>query len=181
MALLGYGYNRQEVVDIATDYAVMLGKKTKQDKPLTLNWFYGFLGRWPDLRVVKPRALEVSRAKAANPENIKQYFTELEKALKKYDLMDQPQLIYNMDEKGLTINHTPPRVVAGVEVSPQEVTSGKGQTITLLGCGNAIGQAIPPYLIFPGKRMNDDLLEDSSPGTVGTVTETGWSNSEKFF
>ncbi|VDI07597.1 Hypothetical predicted protein [Mytilus galloprovincialis] len=27
MAQLGYGYNRQEVVDIATDYAVMLDKK----------------------------------------------------------------------------------------------------------------------------------------------------------
>ncbi|XP_052088188.1 uncharacterized protein LOC127725302 [Mytilus californianus] len=180
MAQLGYGYNRQEVVDIATDYAVMLDKKTKIDKPLTLTWFYGMLGRWPDLKVVKPRALEVARAKAANKENITKYFNELEKALLKYDLMDKPHLIYNVDEKGVTINHNPSKVVSGVETSSQEVTSGKGDTVTILGCGNAIGNALPPYFVFPGQRMNDQLLEGSTPGTVGTVSKTGWSNSELF-
>ena len=34
---LGYGYTRQEVVDIASDYAYALGVQPK-DKPLTLNW-----------------------------------------------------------------------------------------------------------------------------------------------
>ncbi|CAC5401666.1 unnamed protein product [Mytilus coruscus] len=180
MAQLGYGYNRQEVVDIATDYAVMLDKKTKNDKPLTLIWFYGMLGRWPDLKVVKPRALEVARAKAANKENITKYFNELEKALLKYDLMDKPHLIYNVDEKGVTINHNPSKGGSGVETSPQEVTSGKGDTVTILGCGNAIGNALPPYFVFPGQRMNDQLLEGSTQGTVGTVSKTGWSNSELF-
>ena len=180
MAQLGYGYNRQEVVDIATDYAVMLDKKSKNEKPLTLTWFYGMLGRWPDLKVVKPRALEVARAKAANKENITKYFNELEKALIKYDLMDKPHLIYNVDEKGVTINHNPSKVVSGVETSPQEVTSGKGDTVTILGCGNAIGNALPPYFVFPGQRMNNQLLEGSTPGTVGTVSKSGWSNSDLF-
>ncbi|CAC5388549.1 unnamed protein product [Mytilus coruscus] len=143
MAQLGYGYNRQEIVDIATDYAVMLDKKTKNDKPLTLTWFYGMLGRWPDLKVVKPRALEVARAKAANKENITKYFNELEKSLLKYDLMDKPHLIYNVDEKGVTINRNPSKVVSGVETSSQEVTSGKGDTVPILGCGNATGNTLP--------------------------------------
>ena len=181
MAALGYGYSRQEVTDIATDYAIMLSKKGKDDTPLIMNWFYGFMGRWPDLHTVKPRSLEVARAKAANEANVRKYFTELEKALDKYDLRDQPHLIYNVDEKGLTINHKPPNVVAGTETVAQEVTSGKGETITLIGCGNAVGNAIPPYLVFPGKRMLDGLLEGSSPGTVGTVSVSGRSNSTIFF
>ncbi|CAC5421207.1 unnamed protein product [Mytilus coruscus] len=69
--------------------------------------------------------------------------------------MDKPHLIYNVDEKGVTINHNPSKVVSGVETSSQEVTSGKGDTVTILGCGNAIGNALPPYFVFPGQRMND--------------------------
>ncbi|CAC5405948.1 unnamed protein product [Mytilus coruscus] len=49
MAELGYGYYRQGVLDIATDYAISLDKKTNDENPLSLAWFYGILGRWPDL------------------------------------------------------------------------------------------------------------------------------------
>jgi hypothetical protein len=37
VAKIGYGYNRKEIVDIASDYTVTLGKRTVE-KPLTLNW-----------------------------------------------------------------------------------------------------------------------------------------------
>ena len=50
MASFGYGYTLQEVVDVATDYAVQLGKRT-HDTPLTLNWFRRFVIRWPELHV----------------------------------------------------------------------------------------------------------------------------------
>ena len=43
MAKYGYGYIRQEVCDIATDYAIQLGKRTKEN-PFTLNWFNKFIG-----------------------------------------------------------------------------------------------------------------------------------------
>ena len=47
MALIGYGYTRQEVVDLASDYAADLDIR-KLDKPFSLRWFYSFLKRWPD-------------------------------------------------------------------------------------------------------------------------------------
>lgn len=37
VAKLRYGYSRQEVVDVANEYAFELGKRSK-DQPLTLNW-----------------------------------------------------------------------------------------------------------------------------------------------
>jgi hypothetical protein len=43
VANIGYGYNRKE-----SDYTVTLGKRTVE-KPLTLNWFHGFMKRWPEL------------------------------------------------------------------------------------------------------------------------------------
>ena len=79
MAVLGYGYSRQEVAVIAAYYCIMLGKKLHNDPPFNMNWFYGLMKRWPDLKVVKPRSLEVARAKVANETNVRNYFSELEK------------------------------------------------------------------------------------------------------
>ena len=62
MADFGYGYTRQECVDLATDFAVQLGKR-ESDKPLSMKWMKGFLSRWPEIRVLKPRGLEHVRAK----------------------------------------------------------------------------------------------------------------------
>ena len=55
MAAYGYGYTRQEVVDIATQYANILGKRSR-DNPMSLKWMRGFLNRWPELRVLNPRS-----------------------------------------------------------------------------------------------------------------------------
>ena len=61
VAKYGYGYTRQEVVELASDYAVQLGKR-KPDQPLTIKWIRTFIGCWPELRVLKPRSLEQLRA-----------------------------------------------------------------------------------------------------------------------
>ena len=180
MASFGYGYIRSEVLTMATDYAIYLGKKTQSDKPLSLKWFYGFIGRWPDLKIVKARSLEIMRAKATSPETVSAYFTELSKILDKYDLHGKPQLIYNVDEKGIQTCHKPPAVVASRDSCTNSITSGKSSTVTILGCGNALGTQIPPYFVFPGKRMLPELLNGSSVGADGDVSDSGWSNSKIF-
>lgn len=180
MASFGYGYTRKEVTNMASDYAIQLHKRTKQQKPLTLKWFRGFMKRWPDLKVVKPRALEYQRAKSSNPGNVQRYFVELSSILTKYNLFDKPHRIFNVDEKGITLNHAPPHVVSGTGDTPQAVTTGKSSTVTILGCGSASGVAIPPYFVFPGMRMRSELMEGSTPGAAGDVPESGWSNSVIF-
>ena len=142
MASFGYGYTRQEVVDVATDYAVQFGKRT-HDTPLTLNWFRRFVIRWPELHVLKSRALEQQRAKSASETTVSAYFSELEDIIKKYNLHDKPHLIFNVDEKCVSQNHSPPYVVAKTDFHPQAVTSGKSQTTTKLAV------AVPAVLLFP--------------------------------
>ncbi|XP_067649044.1 uncharacterized protein [Haliotis asinina] len=90
--------------------------------------------------------------------------------------------IYNVDEKGLKQNHSPPSIVTSLEAAAKTpaVVSGKGSTVTVTGCGNALGNQIPPYSVFPGKRMRPELLKDCTSGADGTVTESGWSNTEVF-
>ncbi|KAH3752661.1 hypothetical protein DPMN_187282 [Dreissena polymorpha] len=49
MTQYGYGYTKQETVDIATDFAIQLCKRTKE-QPLTLTGFEGFRNRWPEIK-----------------------------------------------------------------------------------------------------------------------------------
>ena len=151
MADFGYGYTMQEVAEIATEYAVLLGKRTYSN-PLTLKWIEGFRKRWPEIKVSKPRNLDHVRAKMTNETSVNSYFKNLQKTLVKYDLMDKPHRIFNVDEKGISLDHKPPHIVSCSD-APLAVTTGRSQTITILGCGSAGGIAIPPYFVFSGKRM----------------------------
>jgi len=57
--------------------------------------------------------------------------------MKAHGFLEKPHLIFNVDEKGLTTNHKPPHVVAPSSYCPSAVTSGKGKTTTVIGCGSA--------------------------------------------
>lgn len=179
IARVGYAYTRAEVVNVASEYAVCLGSRSSE-KPLTLKWFYGFLGRWPELKVRRPKTISELRARATSPECIDSYFHELKNILDKYDLSSRPQSIYNVDEKGIQQNFKPPSVVSDVDSMPSVIMSERSATTTILGCGNALGQHIPPYFIFAGARMRQELLEGCTHGADGTVSQSGWSNGEIF-
>ncbi|XP_052258629.1 uncharacterized protein LOC127863270 [Dreissena polymorpha] len=179
MADLGYGYTQQECIDVASQFAVQLGKRTV-DTPLSMMWMKGFLKRWPEMRVVKPRTLDHVRAKMASEKMVSNFFESYQKCLQKHDLQDKRHLLYNIDEKGVSIDHKPPYIVASSNYPAQAVTSGKGKTVTIIGAGSASGTAVPPFFVFPGKRMNSDLWKGASPGASGTMSESGWSNTQVF-
>ena len=48
------GYSRMETINPATEYCYHLGLRQK-DSPLSLQWLYSFLERWPELRIRKPK------------------------------------------------------------------------------------------------------------------------------
>ncbi|XP_046378017.2 MFS-type transporter clz9-like [Haliotis rufescens] len=180
MASVGYGYTRAQVICLGTDYAINLKKRSNDSKSLLLQWFYGLMGRWPELKLRRPRGLSQLRATATSEESINKYFSQLEAVLDKYDLKSSPELIYNVDEKGINLTHSSPQIVGSADEVPIEICPEKSSTVTVLGCGNALGQKIPPFFIFPGSRMRDDLLDGSTVGTFGTVSETGWSSTDIF-
>ena len=63
MAYVWYGYTRSEILNIATDYAVHLGKRAKEAKVFNMNWFHGLISRWPKLQVIKTSSLSEQLAK----------------------------------------------------------------------------------------------------------------------
>ena len=120
------------------------------------------------------------RARATSEESINNYFQELKRILDKYDFINRPEAIYNVDEKGIQQNFKPPLVVSDTDSTPTVIISERSSTTTVIGCGNALGQAIPPYFVFAGARMRQELLEGCTHGTDGTVSQSGWSNAEIF-
>ena len=66
--------------------------------------------------------------------------------------------------------HKPPSVVAADGCKPPAVLSGSLVLVTVIGCGNALGYSVPPFFVFPGARMRQELLEGKTPGADGDLT-----------
>jgi hypothetical protein len=60
------------------------------------------------------------------------------------------------------------------------LTSPKQPIVTCIGACNGIGQTISPFLIFKGKRLNEEIKDGCSPGCGFAVSENGWSSSKLF-
>lgn len=180
MASIGYGYNKSAIQYMAKDYAVSLGKEIKAKDYLSNCCSYGFMKRWPHLKLVKPQKLSIARAQSASRENIDKYFKELSALMTKHNLHEKPEKIYNVDETGINSEHSPPKIVCSKDTKAQAITSPRSSLTTIIAAGNAVGNYIPPYYIFAGKRFNNDLLNGAPAGSAAEMSESGWSNSQIF-
>ncbi|XP_062567747.1 uncharacterized protein LOC134229990 [Saccostrea cucullata] len=180
MADVGYGYNKRG----AREYAASLGKDLTQQKSnsstLSNCWFYGFLHRWPDLKVASPQKLTTCRAEAASRHKLNSYYKELSSIMTRHNIRQSPEQIYNIDETGISTEHNQPKIICSKSTKPQAITSARSSLTTTIAAGNAIGNHLPPFYVFKGKRWSDDLLKGSVPGAEGIMTETGWSNTQVF-
>jgi hypothetical protein len=93
-----------------------------------------------------------------------------------------PASVYNVDETGLETVHQPSKIIA--EKGKKQVgraTSGeKGETVTVCATINAIGNSIPPFLIFPRARYKDYMLKNAPIGSIGSANPSGWMNGQIF-
>ena len=61
------------------------------------------------------------------------------------------------------------------------MTGGDKAQITVLACSSAAGYAIPPFVIFDRKSLNQSMTKGEVPGTLYDLSQNGWINSELFF
>ena len=86
-----------------------------------------------------------------NQTDLDNYFKELKGILDENKLEDKPGQNYNMDESGIPLDHHSPCVLA--RKGQKKSTDNKSQ-ITIVGCINATGQALPPFIVFDAKNLN---------------------------
>ena len=177
---LGYGKTRKQVKNIAE--SVARDKGVLKSKRISDGWFRRFLERQSHLCLRKGDPTANVRMDAmANKEALDNYFKLLKEVMEENDLMDKPGQIYNVDESGMPLDHRPPRVLTTKgEKKVRYRTSGNKSQITVIGCVNAAGQTIPPFVIFDAKSLNMEWTRDEVPGTTYGLSDRGWIDMELF-
>ena len=118
-------------------------------------WWTTFSRRWLELSLRKGDSFPIAREKMTYFDVFESYFKLLEETLDEHDLKDKPAQIYNCDESGMPLEHKLPKTIAKKGTKKvRQITSGNKTQITVLGCANAAGQALPPMVIFSGKRFS---------------------------
>ena len=104
----------------------------------------------------------------------------MENTKAKYGILDED--IHNFDEAGFLIGMiSTGAVVTGSERRgrPKSVQQGNREWITVIQGVNAMGWAIPPFIIFQGKNhLSAWYKEDNLPHDwVIAVSENGWTTN----
>lgn len=171
---------RKLAYDIAEKYN--LPHTFSKDKQIAgKKWFYTFMKRNKKLSLRKPENTSLARAKAFNRENVNHFFDLLEKIVDENNFTGNS--IYNVDESGLSTVQKRPQKIVGLKGKKQigSIASGeRGVNTTLVVCCSASGVYVPPMIIFKRKKWSDDLKVGAPSGSLVTISETGYINSELF-
>ena len=178
-AAVGYGKARRDVLNIAQSVAEEKG--VLRGMRISPGWWRRFLERQNDLTLRRGDNTAHVRMAAVNPDTLTQYFDLLKDTLVEHNLLNSPSQIYNMDESGIPLDPKAPNVVAlkGAKKVRYRSSGRKGQ-VTVVACGNAAGQVIPPMVIFDAKNLNHAWTEKEIPGTKYGLSEKGWITTELF-
>ena len=150
---VGYGKTRKEVLAIAE--GVARDKNILRGTKISQGWWRNFIERQGDLSLRRGDNTAHSRMDAVNAETMQHYFNLLKDVLDKNGLMNAPHQIYNVDESGVPLDPKALNVVAkkGSKKVRVRSTGRKGQ-VTVVACGNAASQVIPPMIIFDAKKLS---------------------------
>jgi len=178
-----FGLTTTDVRKLAFEMAERMKIRHPFNKHTSLagsDWLRGFLSRHPCLSIREPTGTSLNRAIGFNWTSVNKFqdilADELEK--KKYSA----QQVWNMDESGLSTVQKPGKILApkGKRQIGKMTSNERGHTTTVICAVSASGSYIPPLFIFARKRMNDQLMRGSPPGSIGMCTSSGWTDSEIF-
>ena len=183
MADMGFGLTKEDIRRLAFRIADSSGRAHPfHDGMAGRAWLTGFMVRHPNLTARTAQPLSYSCAKCANVETVYNYFAKLGAAYARLNLLAKPMQIFNVDEVGISVVHKPGKVIT--EVGRKNVwsitSSEKGRNHTILCCVSASGFALPPFMIYPRKRMNEKLKSGALPGTCFHCSDNGWITQDLY-
>ena len=208
MASLGYSFTLTELLDLASELAIRKGK-LDVDSKLSRRWHKSFRQRWPVLEKVfgPTRTVDTTKAKQKKKEKaeamkryqkrnvesvyvkplnensyitIENYFTELRVLMHRYGVLEKPGRIYCIDEVAIQYESGFPKAKQVKSLHNVIMSRSEYTVISVMGCGNAMGTSLPPFLIYPGTRLTEELLKGKYPGVQATLTSTGKTDFSTF-
>ena len=143
------------------------------------DWFLSFKDR-NKLAVRIPESTSLARATSFNRYNVAQFYNNLAAVMDRYKF--SPNDIWNVDETGCTTVQNPGKVVTerGKKQVGSSTSAERGELVTVEYCVNAVGNVIPPLLVFPRVHFRNHFLNGAPTGAIGRASRSGWMNEELF-
>lgn len=145
-------------------------------------WLDGFLKRNPAIRQRKAQSMNPARAQKLNKFIVNDYFSKLKNILLELNLMNSPEKIFNVDEKGcrLSLHHQQSVLAKKGAKRVHLVAPEHGENVTIVSCGSALGNSIPPTILFKGKRLKPEWKDALPAGSQALMTPKGSMNITTF-
>jgi hypothetical protein len=115
-----------------------------------------------------------------NWEEVGAFFNNLESVMVKFNFIGTR--IFNVDETGIsTVSDSEIILAEKGQKKIGTVSSGeRGQLVTVICSMSASGNFVPPFFIFPRRRMSPLLMKDGPSDAAYHISKNGWSNQELF-
>ena len=180
MSSFGYSYTRTDVMNLASDFAILHGKREPTDG-LTHQWYYKFLERWPNLETSRASGTKKQFERATSSDSLSRYFLSLQEQMNQHNLMNKPDSIFIVDEVLIDLGKSTPSIYSWRNnMKWEKYQKGIDPSMTIIASGNASGARLPAFFIFPGKTVSSESIEDCSPGTGATCSDDGTTNCNVF-
>lgn len=145
-------------------------------------WLNLFLKRHPEIARRKSQVLNPARAQKLNKTIVTDHFQKVEALLEKLAIKQKPECIYNMDEKGCRISLHHEQSVLAMKGAKRVhlITNEHAESVTIVGCVNALGVSISPMVLFKGKRLKPEFTDNLPPGSLVRMTPKGYMTHSVF-
>lgn len=145
-------------------------------------WAQKYLVLDPSITIRKAQNRNPARAQKLNRNVVQQHFERYKQVLLDNNLNGKPIPIWNMDENGCHLSlHKSQGVLALKGARRVHIVGNEhGENVTIVACGNAAGNFIPPMILFHGKRWKQEWIDDLPPGSVINMTEKGSMTQSTF-
>ncbi|XP_047020138.1 uncharacterized protein LOC124636298 [Helicoverpa zea] len=173
---------RKIVYETAVVNNIEVPQKWHDTKQAGVEWLYGFRKRYPNITLRTPEGCSLSRATSFNRHNVTMFYDNLETAMSRHEMFGNGTRVYNLDETNtMTVQKSAKVLALKGQKQVSKVTSAeRGTLVTTCYIINALGNTLPPVMIFPRVHFKNHMLNGAPTGTLGLATQSGWMNKELF-
>ncbi|XP_046975202.1 uncharacterized protein LOC124541391 [Vanessa cardui] len=145
-------------------------------------WLRLFLKRHPELARRKAQMMNPARAQKLNKHIVSDHFSKYKQILDKLGIEHRPETIYNIDEKNcrISLHHQQQILTVKGKKRVHQIANEHAESVTVVGCANAIGSAIPPMMLFKGKREKPEYKDNLPSGALVKMTPKGSMTTKTF-
>jgi hypothetical protein len=117
-----------------------------------------------------------------NPKSLDDFFDKIEKYYNAFDFHNHPERVYNLDEAGFNTDEKAKKCFfrRGDRNVPYLSPTGGKTCFTVLFCGNASDEILPPFIVYKGLHLYTTWCKGGPNGASYGVTPSGWMEDEIF-